>query len=57
METKGRVQKVTWEAVVIRADGSKEDLGTVAYYHRNPLRRWAWAVKNYLRTHFGYLRR
>lgn len=50
METKGRVQKVTWEAVVIRADGSKEDLGTVAYYHRNPLRRWAWAVKNYLRN-------
>lgn len=24
--------------VVLRADGRVEDLGTVAYYHRNPLR-------------------
>lgn len=49
METKGRVQKITWEAVVIRADGTKEDLGLVAYYHRNPLRRWAWAAKQRVR--------
>lgn len=27
-------------AVVIRADGTREDLGTVAYWHRNPLKRW-----------------
>ena len=27
-------------AVVIRADGSKEDLGTIAYYHKNPFKRW-----------------
>lgn len=36
--------KVTQAAIgarVVRADGSVEDLGTVAYYHRNPLRR-AW---------------
>jgi hypothetical protein len=32
------------DAVVIRADGTRVDLGTIAYYHRNPLRRWAWSL-------------
>lgn len=30
-------QSMTLEAVVIRADGSKEDLGAVAYWNKNPL--------------------
>lgn len=33
------------EAVVIRADGSKEDLGVVSYWHRNPLRRLVWRLR------------
>lgn len=24
-------------------------LGTISYYHKNPIRRWAWAVKNRLK--------
>jgi hypothetical protein len=32
---------------VIRGDGRVEDLGSVAYYHRNPLRRLWWRL-NYL---------
>lgn len=35
---------VTVEAVVIRADGTREPLGRVAYWHRNPLRRWLWRL-------------
>jgi len=27
------------EAVVIRADGTRENLGVVSYYHKNPLKR------------------
>lgn len=27
-------------AVVTRADGTVEDLGIVAYWHKNPLKRW-----------------
>jgi hypothetical protein len=27
-------------AVITRADGRVEDLGLIAYHHRNPLRRW-----------------
>ncbi len=41
----GRPQMVSVEAVVTRADGTVEDLGVIAYYHRNPLRRWAWALR------------
>lgn len=25
-----------------------EDLGTIAYYHKNPLRRWLWAARHKL---------
>lgn len=42
---KGGVKEASIEAVVIRADGTREDLGTIAYYHRNPLRRWAWRLR------------
>jgi hypothetical protein len=37
--THGKPRSITVEAVVTRADGTVEDLGVVAYYHRNPLRR------------------
>ena len=36
------------DAVVIRADGRVEHLGTIAYYHRNPLRRLWWMVRRFL---------
>jgi hypothetical protein len=32
-------------AVIIRADGSRVELGTIAYHHRNPLRRVAFRAK------------
>ena len=31
-------------AVVIRKDGTREDLGVVSYWHRNPLKRLKWAL-------------
>lgn len=39
------VQQVTIDLDVIRADGRVEQLGTVAYWHRNPLRRAWWTIK------------
>ena len=33
------IESCSMEITVIRADGSKEDYGTVGYWHRNPLRR------------------
>ncbi len=43
MHGKGNVKSITWEAVVTRADGTIEDLGVIAEYHRSPwvrLKRW-----------------
>lgn len=37
------------EAVVIRANGKREDLGVISYWNRNPLLRvWFW-VRNIFR--------
>ena len=38
---KSGVQEASIAAVVIRADGTREDLGVVSYWHRSPLRRLA----------------
>lgn len=43
------VRQSTVEAVVIRADGTRESLGVIAFWHRNPLRRWAWRMGQWLR--------
>jgi hypothetical protein len=43
------VKEAQIRAVVIRADGTREDLGTISYFHKNPLRRWFWRLKEMLR--------
>lgn len=47
METKvnAGVKKMEISAVIIRADGSKEDLGTICYWSKNPFKRFAWWIK------------
>lgn len=44
MDAKSEVNEVSIEAVVIRADGSREDLGVVSYWHKNPLKRLLWRL-------------
>ena len=46
MDAKGEVREVQIEAVVIRAGGTRESLGVVSYWHKNPLRRAAWRIQN-----------
>jgi hypothetical protein len=36
--------------VVIRANGSREDLGVVSYYNRNPLKTAIFKIKQYLKS-------
>jgi hypothetical protein len=31
-------------AVIIRADGTRENLGVISYWHKNPLRRLWWRI-------------
>lgn len=40
---------VSVEAKVIRADGTVEDLGAIAFWHANPLRRLQWKLGRWLR--------
>lgn len=42
------VSQVSVEAKVIRADGRVEDLGVVAFWHRNPFKRLAWRIRRLL---------
>ena len=40
-----RPKEVSIEAVVIRADGTPRPLGVVSYWHKNPIMRLIWKVK------------
>jgi hypothetical protein len=44
MEAKSSVKEATIEAVVIRANGDREDLGVVSYWHKSWYRRLAWRL-------------
>ncbi len=45
---KNKASEIRIEAVVTRADGRREDLGTVAYWHKNPLKRLAWRIRRFI---------
>jgi len=45
MKVPANAKEQTIEITVTRADGRVERLGVVAYWHKNPLRRWAWKLK------------
>lgn len=36
-------------AVITRADGTVVDLGTIAYYSKNPLKMWWWKAKQWIK--------
>lgn len=44
-----KAQSAEVSAVVLRADGTVVRLGTVAYWHKNPLRRLLWRLKQLLK--------
>ena len=48
-DIKSQAREAQLEITVKRADGRIEHLGTVAYWHKNPLKRWLWRLKRLLR--------
>lgn len=50
---RGPVKQAEIQAVIIRADGTRIELGRIAYYHRNPFKRWAWEIGNFFKRRFG----
>ena len=43
-----QVKQMELSARIIRADGTIEDLGTIQYWHKNPLKRLLWRIKQWL---------
>lgn len=48
MIVNGEAKEAIIELTVIRADGRIEKIGTVSYWHKNPFKRWAFKVKQFL---------
>jgi len=44
----GSAKEIHLVATIIRADGSKEELGTIDYWHKNPFKRLYWKFKKWL---------
>lgn len=51
--TRSGAREASISATVTRADGTVEHLGVVSYWHRNPLRRWAWRIGRVFRRIVG----
>ena len=43
-----KVTQMEITAVITRADGTIEELGTIQYWHKNPLKRLLWRIKKWL---------
>jgi len=43
------VKESSLQARIVRADGTVEDLGTIAYWHRSLLKRILWRVSQLMR--------
>lgn len=42
-----QTKEVSLSATITRADGTIENVGEIAYWHRNPLRRWSRTFRNW----------
>lgn len=49
INAKGNLREATIAAVVIRADGTREDLGVISRWHKNPMIRLRWRVADLLK--------
>jgi hypothetical protein len=46
--TDTKVKQMEISAVITRADGTIENLGTIQYWNKNPLKRLLWRIKKWL---------
>ena len=50
MDTISNIKGLEIQAVITRANGSVEQLGTISYWSSNPLKTLLWKVKQWLRS-------
>jgi hypothetical protein len=46
--SEAQVKQMEISAIITRADGTIENLGTIQYWHKNPLKRFLWRIKKWL---------
>jgi hypothetical protein len=46
--SEAKVKQMEISAIITRADGTIENLGTIQYWHKNPLKRIIWRIKKWL---------
>jgi len=46
--SEAQVKQMEISAIITRADGTIENLGTIQYWHKNPLKRLLWRIKKWL---------
>jgi hypothetical protein len=47
--SKSEAKEIVLEAVITRADGSIERLGSIAYWNINPLKNLWWKIKTFIK--------
>jgi len=48
--TQSQVKSMELSARIIRSDGTIEELGTIQYWHKNPIKRIIWRIKKWLHS-------
>ena len=46
--SEAKVKQMEISDIITRADGTIENLGTIQYWHKNPLKRIIWRIKKWL---------
>jgi hypothetical protein len=46
--TQSNAKEIELIATIIRADGTREELGVIDYWHKNPIKRIIWKLKKFL---------
>ena len=50
MQTNLDAKEIQLVATVVRADGTREELGVIDYWHVNPIKRLIWRIKKWLHS-------
>jgi hypothetical protein len=46
--SEAKVKQMEISAIITKADGTIINLGTIQYWHKNPLKRFLWRIKKWL---------
>ena len=46
--SEAKVKQMEISAIITKADGTIINLGTIQYWHKNPLKRLLWRIKKWL---------